>query len=601
MGKIHLLSDTLISQIAAGEVIERPASVLKELLENSLDAGATHCSIEIEGGGAKLISVSDNGCGMDKIDARLAFERHATSKIKELEDLSNIRSFGFRGEALAAIASVAMVTMRTRLRNLQGTEGISREPVRTDVSVHRYVIAKSSESQHVGSEISYAGGKFQSEGPVGCPPGTEIVVRNLFFNTPARRKFLKSEITELNNIIATASHIALAYPSTGFIVRHNGKIIFDIASSQHLEERIAAMLGRNFIEEMLAVSFSAPTIKISGSIGKPGMHLSSKRHQYLFMNGRDVNDPLISRAVCDAYGSRLPGRVYPMFILFIEIDPKEVDVNVHPRKLAVKFLDPQKIYKAVVQMVEEALDGDVIASPSVAWRGNREAPPRGYPIQHAIEFNKQFLTPTKNQTGLTVPTVINYQLSATSILGQIANSYILVFDEEGLAIIDQHAAHERIMYEKLLAQMQTKVPDSQQLLVPVPIDCSVEETVVLEDALPMLQNMGFTFDEWSGRRFLITACPVSLRQENFEKIFRDFFDSFLEDFKKEKKLLPENLLKMLACKAAVKFGMKLSPEEQYSLLEELPSTPNNATCPHGRPVKVLISFEELERRFYRRK
>lgn len=575
MGVIKVLPDTLISQIAAGEVVERPASVAKELIENSLDAGAKMCWIEIEQGGMKLISVRDDGCGMNRDDVKMAFSRHATSKIYELKDLENIKSFGFRGEALSAIASVAFVKIRSRHR--QGGAGKRSEIGGNDAQE--------------GYEVIYKGGVKESESVCGCAPGTEVVVRNLFYNTPARRKFLKTEQTEIAHIVAVVSHMAIANPFVGFELKCNGKILISVPSDIE-KNRANAILGKNFLEDALPVNFKTLSIDIHGFIGKPGMSMSSKRHQYLFVNGRDVTDPLVGRAVIDAYGTRLPPRNYPMFILHINIDPKEVDVNVHPRKLAVKFLETQKVYRDILQAVEQALDeGGGMRVEGAEKEGEMEV---GQGIrQQAIEFSKDFISQEKRQEDLEMQTV------SANIIGQIANSYILIFDEEGLKIIDQHAAHERIMYEKFKRAMSENAPAKQPLLIPFNIECSREEAVFLKQAILYLSAMGFEFDEWSGNTFVMRACPVNLKKENLQKIFRDFLDDVMSERQKEK-ILPERILKSLACKSAVKFGMKLSAQEQEELLAELKITPNNQTCPHGRPTRIILTFNELEQRFYRR-
>lgn len=587
MGKIHILPDTLISQIAAGEVVERPASVVKELLENSVDAGADQCSVEVEQGGMKLIAVRDNGSGMSKEDANMAFARHATSKISNLEDLSCIRSFGFRGEALSAIASVAIVTMRTRTLE-----------------------------SNSGWEIHYKGGKLDAENSAASPQGTEISVRNLFFNTPARKKFLKSETTELGHIISVVSHFALSHPHVGFELKHNGKTLIQVPKSSGKKERLAAIAGKDFLDFALEVEFQTPSIHIHGFVGASGASLSSKRHQYLFVNGRDVSDPMVSRAVFDAYGSRLPARSYPLFLLHIDVDPKEVDVNVHPRKLAVKFLDAQRIFRDISQAVSQALaqfQENIFSVPramSYEQTGRARAmPPTSATatqksLQEAISFSQEFMKSAKRPEGLHSTTD-----DLPPILGQIANSYIVIHDEEGLAIVDQHAAHERILYEKFSGRAADAPQQSQPLLVPLQLDCSPQEALFLKEAISHLQSMGFEFDEWSGGTFVMRSCPAYLHKENIGKIFRDFLADMNEGEKTSRpskpgatpNILPEKNLKSLACKAAIKFGMPLSNSEQENLIRDLRKTANNSTCPHGRPTKLLLTFDELEKRFYRRK
>lgn len=565
MSQIKVLSDTLISQIAAGEVVERPASVVKELLENSLDAGATQCTVEVEQGGMKLIAVRDNGNGMEPEDAVMAFTRHATSKIASVDDLFNIHSFGFRGEALAAIASVSQMTLRTR-----------------------------QSAMNAGSEVVFEGGILQSKGAVGCPPGTEILVRNLFFNTPARKKFLKAETTELSHIVAVVSHLALDNSAVGFVLTHNGKQLISVPPESTKIARFAAIIGKKMVEEVLPVSFVTPSITINGFIGKPGAELASKRHQYLFVNGRDVTDPLVARAVIDAYGSRLPGRTYPMFVLHIEITPSEVDVNVHPRKLMVKFLDTQRIYRDVSQAISQALVAYEQRGVSMPVAHETQAPsPTFFVPQASLGMN---YAPSANAQTFAATTTIR----TVECLAQLANSYLLVADEQGLALVDQHAAHERIMYESFKHRAELASAHTQQLLVPLTVECSREESFFLTDALEHLTKMGFEFDTWSGGTFVMRACPASLKTENLEKIFRAFLDEVSSE-RVHKTILPEKLLKSLACKAAVKFGMPLTHQEQQELLTKLAQTPNSSTCPHGRPTSVVVSFDELERRFYRRK
>lgn len=564
MASIKVLPENLISQIAAGEVVERPSSVIKELVENSIDAGATHIMIEVEQGGSKLIMVRDDGSGMDDEDAKMAFARHATSKISSLDDLDRIASFGFRGEALAAIASVSFVTLKTRLSQNEN-----------------------------GVEIVCNGGSFKSQGPCAAMPGTEIVVRSLFFNTPARKKFLKAENTELAHVVATVSHIALAYPELGFELKHNGKTVLSVPKNQKAEDRVRDILGKSFGEDMVPVLFETPSIKIHGFVGRPGAALSSKHHQYLFVNGRDVGDPVVSRAVCDGYGSRLPARCFPLYLLHVDIDPTEVDVNVHPRKMSVKFLDTQRVYRDVRQAIEQALD----LHQQKLFVGISQSPTLSTP--QSTQEGMDFSTPTKNPEGLVRPTDAAPVPPTFHLISQVADSYLLIMEESGLAIVDQHAAHERIMYEKFKRQAEQKEVTKQQLLVPLSLECSREELLFLEKALPFLEKLGFEFEAWSGGTFVMQACPTGLDTENLKVIFKNVMQQVMQEGGSE--AMPERVLKSLACKAAVKFGMKLSLPEQQKLLDELTLTPNNATCPHGRPTKVLVSFEELERRFYRRK
>ncbi len=600
--KIHHLPDTLISQIAAGEVIERPASALKELLENSLDAGATVCDVELEQGGLKTIAVRDNGCGMNYDDALISFARHATSKISSFDDLSAIASFGFRGEALAAIASVAHVTMKTRERE-----------------------------SNEGTEIVYQGGLCVASGAVGCAPGTEIVVQNLFFNTPARKKFMKTETTELQQCILLVTTTALAYPKCAFSLSHNGRELINLPATEDYLARIGSILGAQFVRESAPVEFVTPSISIQGFIGKPGMTLSTKRHQYLFVNGRAVTDSSVAHAVIQAYGTRLPARTYPMFVLFIDIDPKEVDVNVHPRKLNVKFAEPGRIYRDVLSAVKQSLDSQyldsVVMKNSTFKSEFTQSTPADFSTapgfvstQAALDFSQNILQATNVQyispqsfTGDTFDStsveINDRQHRSESVknplpLAQIDNSYILINDENGLTIVDQHAAHERIMYEKFKAQYEKKMSDGnfeiQKYLVPLTLELSPYERAAYEDASTFLESLGFEFAQWSGNAITVEAAPAQFKEREIVSIIKSLFAEISEE-KSSSTPLPERMLKSLACKAAVKFGMPLAIAEQSALLAELAVTQNNATCPHGRPTRIEFSFEELERRFYRRK
>ncbi len=384
-----------------------------------------------------------------------------------------------------------------------------------------------------GYEVSYKGGALESEGICGQSPGTEVVVRNLFYNTPARRKFLKTEQTELAQIVAGVLHMAIANPFVGFELKHNGKILVNASAAGevelHIAERIraAALLGKNFLEDALMVKFKTLSIDIHGFVGKPGMSMSSKRHQYLFVNGRDVTDSLVARAVIDAYGTRLPARNYPMFILHINLSPAEVDSNVHPRKLAVKFLETQRVYRDVNQAVAQALEEKVLGDQVLKLPDNRDMRP-SEAVQEAMGFAQQLEeTQGKRPEGIS-------QMSER-ILGQIADSYILIFDEEGLAIVDQHAAHERIMYEKFKQAAEERDKNNivkQQLLVPVTIECAKDEAIFLKDAVDYLEKIGFEFDKWSGNTFVLRACPAALKQENLQKVFRDFLDDVMQEKQK---------------------------------------------------------------------
>ncbi len=574
--KIHHLPNTLISQIAAGEVIERPASVLKELIENSIDAGATVCDVELEQGGVKTLAVRDNGCGMAADDALMSFARHATSKIASFEDLISVASFGFRGEALAAISSVAHVTMHTR--------------------------EKSSDS---GTEIVFQGGLCVASGPIGCAPGTAIVVKNLFFNTPVRKKFLKTETTELQQCILLVTTIALAHPEVAFSLSHNGRELLNLPAAENYIDRIGGVLGNQFVRESSPVQFVTPSVNIQGFIGKPGMTLSSKRHQYLFVNGRAVTDAAIARAVLDAYGTRLPARTYPMFILFVDVDPHDVDVNVHPRKLTVKFAEPGRMYRDTLQAVKQSLDEPII-STAASVRTPGAYVEHDEQVPHLIETGEQS---SLNLDGDLLVAMKMREHNTDAVkrhvpLAQVDNSYILTHDDSGLVIVDQHAAHERIMYEKFKAHFEKKSLEGnlviQRFLMPITLELTAQERVAFNTVAEFLAELGFEFASWSGNVITVEAAPNMFREKEIVNLIKSLFAEILDE-SSSPSALPERLLKSLACKAAVKFGMQLALPEQTALLEELSITANNATCPHGRPTHISLSYDELEKRFYRKK
>lgn len=585
MSTIRLLPDTLISQIAAGEVVERPASVVKELLENSLDAGATRCVIEIEQGGLKLILVRDDGCGMRPEDAHMSFARHATSKIATLSDLENIGTFGFRGEALAAIASVAQVTLKTR-----------------------------PPQEESGYEILYEAGKNVREGSCGMPAGTEVVVRNLFFSTPARKKFMKSESTELQHISAIIHHMALANPQVAFEFINNGRNVFSLPPSSSARERMAAILGKDFVKESLPVSFITPSISITGFVGTPNLHASSRRHQYLFVNGRDVQDPLVTRAVIDAYGSRLPGRVYPFFTLHIDLPASDVDVNVHPRKLSVKFAEPQRLYRDLHQAVTQALDAQNLfvrnlAEDSLAASGTALAvhAPSFLGVQDALSFSAKMLgddgrlhAPIQSDNSAIAQGSSAYPQATPIILGYLANAYILIAGEQGLVLVDQHAAHERIMYEKYRALSAAHEVQSQPLLVPMTFELSTADAPLLALVTLQLAALGFAIEQWSGGTFALSACPTFIDPKKCDRIVRGLIETARSESLTPAAPLNDAMLKSLACRSAVMFGMPLSTQEQSALIAELQITQNKTTCPHGRPTTLVFDFAELEQRFRRR-
>jgi len=616
MTLIKLLPENLINQIAAGEVVERPASVIKELVENAVDAGAKRITIEVNEGGENFMRVTDDGCGMDKEDALMAFERHATSKISTNEDLFNINSLGFRGEAIASMASVSYMTLQTKKRGaLEGT----------------IVICE--------------GGRITKNSTIGVPEGTQIEVRQLFFNTPARRKYLKNPVTEYGHILDTVTGIALAFPQVAFKMIHDDKAVFELPSTDDRLVRIRALLGRNISDELLPVYYGHSQIGLTGYVGKPLIARGNRNGQYLFVNGREVKSHVLAYAVKQGFHSLLPKEKNPVFLLFFEINAKFVDVNVHPRKQEVRFADEKEIFKIVLHSCEKALDKYVLA-PSVGTgapenfyterkqqslgletdesagagaavdsgaAGVAEAPVLANVAVSTFEVEPTFeVAPTfeVGSTSSVEPAPSEFRSGSAEIrvggeeiipLAQIGNSYILCEQGPRLIIVDQHAAHERIRYTEIIEQYDKKEKNIQQLLMPEQFELSHKEVAVLNENIEILKGMGFEIEPFGGNTFSVHAVPAFIVKQDLRAVILGLIDDIDNnaskgDFTNRK----ERALIFMACRSAVKFGDKLSAEEQKALLKKLQTLAKPYTCPHGRPTMVTMSFEELERRFGRK-
>ncbi|MCC7432872.1 DNA mismatch repair endonuclease MutL [Candidatus Peregrinibacteria bacterium] len=623
MNKIRLLPEQLINQIAAGEVVERPASVVKELVENSIDAGASKVIVEITDGGLGLIKITDNGCGMNRDDAMMALERHATSKIASIEDLQNILTMGFRGEAIASIASVSKFIMRSKVAE-----------------------------ENAGIELVVEGGKMLRDSAIGMPVGTEIEVRELFFNTPARLKFMKTEQTEYQNVVDTVVALALAFPMVSFKLIGQEKVVFDLPSTEEELVRIRGLLGKGIADEMIEVFYGGMNLKMTGYIGKPSVSRASKSMQYLFVNGRPITSHVLAYAVKQAYHSLLPKERYPVFVVKFELEPSMVDVNTHPRKTEVKFRDEREIYRVLTNACQRALENNVLA-PKVA---NGEA--------IGLNYYQE-----KKSTGIELPSFKNeVKMSATIVVGekiiadnqvtsqdrqefkkenvaefiqqlplqnkhnsaeavdenkvkeipiiplaQLNNAFILCQRAGDLIIIDQHAAHERIRYEKLMAEGENEEKATQQLLMPVNIDLAEQDRLVLESNREVLNDLGLNIEHFGGKTYSITAVPSYLTKSNLEKILLGLIDDLrsmamsgaglvgMQGVKGDFFARKEKILTYLACRSAVKFGDPLTREEMQALIDQLAELPvGKATCPHGRPTMIVMEWGELWSRFGRK-
>jgi DNA mismatch repair protein MutL len=618
MGKIKYLDENLINQIAAGEVVDRPASVVKELLENSLDAGASQITLEVEEGGQKLIRITDNGSGMSDEDARICLQKHTTSKIASLEDLENVRTLGFRGEAVASIASVAKLRLITR-----------REE---DVS---------------GFEMVVEGGKILVEKSVGTPVGTIFEVKEIFYNTPARLKFLKSINTEYQNILDCLINAAIAFPEVGFRMINDGKEVFDLAATNDELVRLRGLMGKNITDNLIEVFFGGALMKLKGYIGKPLLARASKNMQYFFVNNRPIKSHVLGYAVKQAYHSLVPKERYPVFFLKFEIDPSLVDVNIHPRKTEVRFKDEREIYRVLSAACSKSLETNILA-PKIQEGGAvdyyQERKPEGLSQEWAVEAAslqavKEPVTVGAKEIVASAIKILPEgelfsedgevaiwpemraeqvqreevgpmqkmeQMSGVEeelkleVIGQMNNSFILCRKGGDLVIVDQHAAHERIRYEKLMGEAENDEKVIQPLLTPINVEVSVSDQAILNSNKAVLDEIGLQLEHFGGNTFAIQAVPAFAIKSNPENLLQGLLDDLRnESVKGDFYGRKEKVLTYLACRSAVKFGDKLDPLEQIALVEQLEVTANKFTCPHGRPTMVIMEENELWSRFGR--
>lgn len=539
MAKIHLLPDELINQIAAGEVIERPASVVKELVENAIDAGAARITIEIQGTGKKLIRVADNGRGMSEKEISLALQRHSTSKISSLDDLFNIQTLGFRGEALPSIASVS----KTKI----------------------------------------------SPNPSGA--GLTVEVKELFHNIPVRKKFLKSDATEMGHIGDIVAKYILAYPGISFELTSDGKPLLQSAGTGNLKDAIMSVYGVELLKELSAVAAELPWGKINGLVSRPTITRLDKNYEIFFVNGRSVKNFLLNRALEEAYRTLIPSGRYPVGVIFISIDPKLVDVNVHPTKREVKFLRTNEVTAALTEAVKRVWDNGKDAGMDV---GSQSLVENDSLDQIPISgFHTGFLThnPTTSFSQL--------ETGEPSPVFQVNNTYIIKPTDEGITIIDQHAAHERILYDQL-SRPRSNVQGRQPLLVPEAIEVGVKESAILKEDPEYFHDLGFELEEFGQNTYLIRTVPAAAVKAPIKQLLLDLISELGEAGKAvqlEVKL--ENARKLIACHSAIRAGDKLTVEEMNRLVKDLYNTASPATCPHGRPTIVKIDEPTLKKWFQR--
>jgi DNA mismatch repair protein MutL len=584
MSSIKILPDNLINKIAAGEVVERPASVVKELIENSLDAGATEVLVDIEQAGRRLIRVADNGTGMTVDDARLAFERHATSKISSEPDLESIRTMGFRGEALASIAAVAQVRMLTCRRDASS-----------------------------GSLVEIEGGVMKPAADAAAVPGTIIEIRHLFFNTPARLKFLKSATTELSHIISAVSHQAMARSGVRFALTHDRKPVLDLPASSSLRERAFQLFGKDLVENLLVFNGERLPLRISGLAGKPNYNRSDRTFQEFYVNGRYIRNASLTHALYDAYRDLIMRDRHPAAFVFLDIDPALVDVNVHPAKAEVRFRNQSQVHDFVRDVLREALRGD--GGPVAGFRTEevREAIDE---YLRTSESGSRHVPPAEEDGGWGAggtakadavydhsgsPSALAIPHSALPVpLAQVHDSFIVAQDNDGMILIDQHAAHERVLFEKLQDQYAVGTIQVQDLLLPVQVELSHAEAVLLSEHLADFQKFGFHVEAFGGATFIIKAVPALMTGGDYARLLIDVLDEVrVHGASRQFEKLRDELLSVMACHPAIKVHRQLSRPEMEGLLRDLFTCRMPHSCPHGRPTVVRFSMDEIKRMFRR--
>lgn len=581
MGKIAQLPEDIAIKIAAGEVVERPASVVKELVENAIDAGATEVEITINEGGKRLIEIKDNGIGMERDDAERAFLRHGTSKIRHAEDLAHITTLGFRGEALAAIAASAeglLITCETDARE--------------------------------GTEIAFRYGDLISPKPHAPRIGTTIRVENLFASLPARQKFLKADATEWKACLDVITKQTIAHPQIAFLVKHNDRMVFDLSKDQNFTDRISQLWGISS-EKLIEVNSEIPHMSLTGILVKPEVAHMGKGKQFFAVNGHPVNDKMVVRAIRDAYGTLLPPAIYPSFALNLAIHPGVVDINIHPRKDEVRFINPQEIYRFVMQSVSQSLQKVDLAfteAPIFSLPPQRTLPPpsptnQGLPAKAAEPSMARPSFVSRNATFNHVPLAPIHPPAPTEesnenppeIILTIDNTYLVTKFNNTLLLIDQHAAHERILYNQLWEQEQSKQTIKQSLLIPAHMELNEQQQALLDEHQSDFELLGFEFEN-----DFITAIPQLGKTHGPVSLFTNILSGLNEDRQEpELKDFHHKLFATMACKAAIKAGDQVSEAEKQKLVRDLMSLEDRFTCPHGRPSHILISSTELEKLFKR--
>jgi DNA mismatch repair protein MutL len=625
MNAIRQLPPSIVNKIAAGEVIERPASVVKELMENAIDAGATSIDVAIEQGGLELVRVSDDGCGMEADQLPLAVASHATSKISDADDLFCVHTLGFRGEALASIAEVSRLVLRSRTR-----------------------------SAHAGCQLEVTGGQALPLAPCGCPPGTAVEVRQLFYNTPVRRKFLRSTQTEMGHIAEAFTRIALANPQVRCTLSHNGRSQYDLPAGTDWRARIASFFGHDLAADLIAVSSSDDQVRLEGFAASPSHSRANARLQYLFLNGRAIRDRALQHALGEAYRGLLLGGRYPIAFLKIAMPAEMVDVNVHPTKLEVRFQESGKLYSQLLGTLRTKFlttdltarlrpnepheaaaaigqdQADAMRRELVDWaKGQLAGFEHGEADGAAVRAQASFDTSPAPRAPLELSTLERRWDAAAERRAagdaaddarradrrldsgsagpsrpvaalQLHNRYLITESDDGMVVIDQHALHERILYEHLREKVLGGAIESQALLVSEPVDLTPAEGAAVLEARELLAKLGLAVEPFGGDTLLVSSYPAMLANFRPAEVLHDLAEQLIEGGKNpDRRDMLDSLLHMISCKAAIKAGDRLSGEEIAALLEQRHLAQDTHHCPHGRPTALYFSREELDKQFKR--
>jgi DNA mismatch repair protein MutL len=571
MNIIRILHEKVASQIAAGEVIERPSSVVRELVDNCIDAGADRIVIQIENGGKRLIKVSDNGVGMSRDDLLLCVERHATSKIESAADLYSVKSLGFRGEALPSIASVSRMQLTSRPHD-----------------------------QVAGYKLKVAGGKLATIEETGAPPGTIVEVRDLFFNIPARRKFLRAARTETDHSIDVLSRLALPFQEINFRLEDAGKTLMSLQASDHKLPRLSALIGRHVAESMIEVQEKNHDLAIKAYLAPSELSRSRGDRLFVYVNNRNIRDRLVTKAIMEGYGKQLMKGRYPQAVLFIEIDSSKVDINVHPTKQEVRFHNSSAIFRFIVSSIENALAQHSYAffSPGARTIEGRIDQEQGLtwvsePTWNYAPLVKDHAAPA--ETGTSEESMVR---EVPQVIGQLGNTYILCQVRDGFLMVDQHAAHERIVYETLKKGMSASRIEAQTLLLPARMELSFKEERIVREKGKQLSRVGIELDHFGGTTYLLRSVPAILSSANWDSFLFELIAQ-LEEGELEQDTVLDKVLTLMACHGALRAGHPMTKEEMTHLMGQLEETQLPTHCPHGRPIFKHFTYYEIEKMFKR--